>query len=106
MPRLPQLTVIAIGPTVGLPSLVEPAEALLLTVPQLAEVVGLVMWTCLLARGARVPKAHERTPAAIEQPVSELAASIAQLRPAVVGRVSPSVTPVALPAPELVIVIT
>ena len=74
-------------------------------VPQLAEVVGLVMWTCLLAPAARVPQLQVSVPAAIEQPVSLPAASMVQLRPALVGRLSVSVTPVALPAPLLVTVI-
>ncbi len=38
-----QLTMIGIGPALGLPSLLVVAEAVLLTVPQVAEVVGEVM---------------------------------------------------------------
>ena len=40
---------IATGPTDGLPSFVEVAAALLLTVPQVAAVIRLVMWTWTLA---------------------------------------------------------
>src|SRR5205823_3481387 len=40
-----QLTVIVTGPTEGLPSLVEVAEAEFDTLGQVAEVVGEVMWT-------------------------------------------------------------
>src|SRR5438093_13735996 len=43
-------------------------------------------------------------PAAIEQPVSELAASIAQFNPEFVGRVSVSVRFLAIPVPVLVTV--
>src|SRR4029078_1995049 len=73
--------------------------AVLLTVPQLAVVVGEVRCTCLLRVGARSPNLQVRMPLEIEQPVSLPAASIVQLVPAVVGRVSETVTAVAVPAP-------
>ena len=58
----------AIGPTAGLPSLVLSAVALLLTVPQVAPVVGLVTWTWTEAPAARDAGPKPRTPPAIVQP--------------------------------------
>src|SRR5882672_11033051 len=104
--RLPQLTVMLTGPTEGLPSLVEPTLALLATVPQLAEVVGLVMWTWTEAPGARLAGPKPRTPAAMFQEPVVPPASMAQLRPPLVGSVSATLTPVAVPAPVLVSVMT
>src|SRR6476646_4963114 len=83
-PREAQLTTIGTGPTVGLPSLLEVTEALLLTVPQVALVVGLVMWTWTLAPAARSAGPKLSTPALIEKPALELAASMVQLSPALV----------------------
>jgi hypothetical protein len=77
--------------------------AVLLIVVQLACVVGEVRWTCLLAFDARSPKLQVSVPLVMEQPVSEPAA-IDQLRPAVVGRVSETVTAIAVPAPLFVAV--
>ena len=74
---------------------------MLLIVEQLADVVGLVTWTCLLVPGAIVPTLHVRTPDVMLQfGASVPAPSIVQLRPAVVGRLSVIVTPVAVPAPD------
>src|SRR6266404_9489544 len=104
--RVAQLTVIATGPTDGLPSFVEVAAALLLTVPHEAEVVGLVMWTWTLAPAARSTAPKLRMPPdRVHAPVVP-AASIAQLRPAFVGTVSLTVTPRAVPAPVFVSVMT
>ena len=47
------------------------------------------------------PKLQVSTPLEIEQPASEVAVSIVQDRPDVVGSVSVTVTPVAVPAPVL-----
>ena len=71
----------------------------------MAAVVGDVMCTCLLPPAAMVPKLQVRTPDAMEHPESLPAASIVQLRPASVGRVSVTVTPEAEPAPLLLAVI-
>ena len=68
--------------------------------------VGEVRWTWALAAGARSPKLQVRMPLAIVQPAVEPAASIDQLRPAFVGRVSVTVTAVAVPAPLFVAVMT
>src|SRR5436190_17712318 len=88
------------------PSLDVETRAVLFTVPHVAGVVGEVMCTCLAAPEPRLPKLHERTPFAIEQPELLLAASIVQLSPALVGSVSVTVTPLAVPAPLLVAVMT
>src|SRR5688572_27712459 len=97
-----QFTVMVVGPAVLLPSLVVVALALLLTVPQLAAVVGELRCTLALPAGAIEPKLQVRTPAVIEQPST--AGEIVQLVPALVGRVSVTVTPVAVPVPLLVAV--
>src|SRR5258708_14507988 len=61
------------------------------------------MWTWVLAWPASVAGPKDRTPPAlIDQPGLELAASIDQPRPALVGRVSATVTAKALPSPVLV----
>src|SRR5262245_53858482 len=83
-----------VGPAFAPPLLVVVALAELLTTPQVADVVGEVRWTCLLAPAASVPKLQVSTPVAIEQPLSELAASIAQFKPVLAGSVSLTVTPV------------
>jgi hypothetical protein len=75
----------------------------LLTVPQLAAVVGDVTCTVFVAPVATSPKLHVSVPLAIEQP--DTAGLIDQLVPAVVGSTSVSVTPVAVPAPVFVTVI-
>src|SRR5438093_1571932 len=97
-------TVMLIGPSelfdwVPPPSLVAEAEALLATGPQVSAVVGEVMWTCLLAPATRSPKLQASLPLLIVQPLSEPAALIDQLRPVLVGSVSLTVTPFAVPAP-------
>src|SRR5262245_47668602 len=93
------VTPIATGPTDGLPSFDELACALLLTVPQLAFVVGLVTWTWTEAPGPRFAGPNVRTPAEIVHAPVVPAASIAQLRPAPVGKVSETVALCAVPAP-------
>ncbi len=97
-----QRTVIVVGPALAVPSFVVPALALLLTVPQLAVVVGELRCTVALPAGASEPKLQVRTPAVIVQPAT--AGEIVQLVPAGVGRVSVMVTPVAVPVPLLVTV--
>src|SRR6266478_6325283 len=103
---LAQLTMIGIGPALGLPSLVVVAEAVLLTVPQVAEVVGEVIWTWKDAEGARSTGPKWRTPAVMVQLPVVLVPSMLQLRPELVGRVSETVTLCAVPAPVLVTVTT
>src|SRR5258708_2786742 len=76
-----QLTMIGIGPTLGLPSLLVVAEAVLLTVPQVAEVVGEVMWTWTEAEGARSTGPKCRTPAVMFQFPVVAPASMLQLSP-------------------------
>ena len=91
-----------------MPSFVDVAAALLLTVPHEADVVGLVMWTWTLAPEARstplAPPKLRMPPDRVHVPVVP-AASIAQLRPAFVGTVSLTLTPWAVPAPVFVRVI-
>src|SRR6266436_4161177 len=101
---LAQLTVIGTGPMVGLPSLLVVALALLSTVPQVAAVVGEVMWTWTEAEGARSTGPKCRTPAVMVQVPVVPPASMLQLRPALVGRVSETVTLRAVPAPVLLTV--
>src|SRR5437773_1503574 len=105
MPRVAQFTVMATGPTVGLPSLVLVTAALLLTVPQVEVLVELVMWTWVEALEARSTPAAPpklRTPPVRDQPVEELTVSMDQLNPpGRVGTVSETLTPWAVPAPEL-----
>src|SRR5260370_11950868 len=103
---LAQLTMIGIGPTEGLPSLVVVTEAELLTVPQVAEVVGEVMWTWKEAPEARSTGPKLRFPAVSVQLPVVWRPSMLQLSPAVVGTVSETVTPVPVPGPELLIVTT
>src|SRR5947208_2382331 len=74
------------------PSLVVVTVALLLTVPQVAAVVGEVMWTFLVAAVAMSPKLQLSAPPPMEQPRVEFAASMDQLNPAFEGRVSVRVT--------------
>src|SRR5258705_108979 len=100
-----QLTVIVTSPVLGLPSLVVVALAEFTTSPQGAAVVGDVRCTCLDVPLAMSPKLQVKTPSAIEQPVSLLAASIVQTSPGFVGRVSWTTTPFAVPAPLFVTVI-
>src|SRR5260370_840281 len=102
MGTMPQLTMIGIGPTEGLPSLVVVTDAELLTVPQVAEVVGEVMWTWKEAEGARSTGQKWRTPVVMVQLPVVLVPSMLQLSPALVGTVSETVTLRAMPAPVLV----
>ena len=80
--------------------------AVLLIVAHEAGVVGLVMCTDLDASSAERARScrSASADAPIEQPASEFGASIVQLRPALAGRMSVTVTLVALPGPELVTV--
>src|SRR5258708_1072225 len=88
---LAQLTVIGTGPMVGLPSLLVVALALLSTVPQVAAVVGEVIWTWTEPEGARSPRPNSRTPPAMAQVPGGPPAAMLQLSPELVGRVSESV---------------
>ena len=74
--------------------------------PQVAAVVGLVMWTATEAPGARGAGPKLSTPPAIVQPGSEPGASMVQARPPLVGRVSLTWRPKTVPAPLLVTVMT
>src|SRR5439155_1558911 len=58
------------------------------------------------ARSVVAPPKTRWPPAVMDQPVLELAVSMLQDSPALVGRVSSTVTPWAVPAPELVTVTT
>src|SRR5260370_439948 len=102
----PQLTMIGIGPTEGLPSLVVVTDAELLTVPQVAEVVGEVIWTWKEAPEARSTGPKLRFPAVSVQLPVVLVPSMLQLSPAVVGTASETVTVRAMPAPVLLTVTT
>src|SRR6266478_1427941 len=104
MVTLAQLTVIGTGPTFALPSLVVVAEAELLTAPQVAEVVGEVMWTWKEMPEARSTGPKCRTPAVMVQVPVVPPSSMLQLRPELVGRVSETVTLRAVPAPVLLTV--
>src|SRR5439155_641851 len=91
------------GPTEADPSLDVVTEAELFTVPQVAVVVGEVMWTLALAPEARLndEPPQVRTPEEIAQLHPPLVLAMDQLSPALVGRVSVMVTPLAVPAPVL-----
>jgi hypothetical protein len=82
------------------------------TGPQLLVVVGEVMWITMLALGARVAKLQVSTCGfafEIEQPSGGVGVGVIdamdQLSPALLGNVSVRETLVAVPAPELVMVI-
>src|SRR5438552_3390900 len=62
------------------------------------------MWTVTLVPFPRVPNAHVRTPAEIEQLPAPVPPSIAHDVPASVGRVSDTETFLADPVPEFVMV--
>src|SRR6266487_704214 len=94
------------GPALGLPSLLLVTEALLVTVPHVAAVVGLVMCTAADAPDARSAGPNESTPLLILQLLAGLCEAIVQVRPLLVGSVSVTVTLRAMPAPELVTMIT
>src|SRR6266566_3065861 len=101
MAMVAQLTVIPTGPTEAEPSLEVVTEAVLFTVPHVALVVGEVMWTWVLAPPARSAGPKCSAPEEMLHPELELAVSMDQLRPALVGRVSVTVTPLAVPVPLL-----
>src|SRR5579864_8094340 len=103
---LAQLTVIvAMGLEVTSEVCVDCTLAALLTVPQVAEVVGELMWTVTLAPAARSPMVQVNTPPlmgaqvpAADPPFTD------QLSPGLPGRLSVMVTPWANPAPVLLTV--
>src|SRR5437773_1419434 len=101
MVTVAQLTTIPTGPTEAEPSLEVVTEAELFTVPQVAEVVGEVMWTWVLAPPARSAGPKCSAPEEMVHPELDPPASMDQLRPALVGRVSVTVTPLAVPTPVL-----
>jgi hypothetical protein len=86
------------------------AVAVLLTVPQVADVVTDVMCTCLDPLAAMLPKVQliDCAPSApeITHPESDPPASTTQWRPELVGSVSETLTPLAVPLPPLDTVIT
>src|SRR5689334_6914168 len=89
----------------SVPSLVVVALPVLSTLPQVAGVVGLTMWTWYSAPWAMLrplapPKL--RTPAVRSHEPVVFAASIDQARPLFVGSVSLTLTPNAAPGPLLV----
>src|SRR5947208_973119 len=90
----------------GLPSLSEREVAELDTVPQVAAVVALVMWTWKVAAAAMSTGPKLNTPAVLVQVPVVPPASMDQLRPVLVGRVSETLTLRAMPAPPLVTVRT
>src|SRR4051794_1753523 len=99
-----QLTVIVTLPVDGLPSLPVVALALFTTLPQVADVVGELMCTVLLAPGSMSSKEQVNTPCAIAHWAAPVPPSIVQPRPAFVGRMSVTTTLVAVPAPLFVTV--
>jgi hypothetical protein len=109
--RFGQLTVILTKPLSTVALFVEVTTALFDTVPQVAEVVGEEMWTDKEvpppASETPLPPPQVRTPKAIAQVPPQPAEGLSklQLRPALVGSVSDSFTPVAVPAPLFVTVI-
>src|SRR2546426_1061446 len=106
MAMAPHFTVIPTGPTEAEPSLEVVTEAELLTVPQVAWVVGEVMWTWVLAPPARLAGPKDSTPPEMLHPELELAVSVVQLSPALMGKVSDTVTFLAVPTPVLDTVMT
>src|SRR2546423_517295 len=71
------------------------------TVPQVAAVVGEVMWTCLVAPEPKLAREHARLPSEHEHTASDPLSLMIQDRPALVGTVSETVTFLAVPAPVL-----
>ena len=110
---LGQLTVTVTGAgVVAEPALPVVSDALLETVPQVADVVGDTTSMATLAPGARLAKVHVSTcglAVEIEHPSGGVGAGVTdlmdQLSPALLGNVSVTVTLVAVPAPMLVTVI-
>src|SRR2546425_151144 len=90
---------------VSLPSLlVETLPVLLTVAPQVAAVVGELMCTVAWAPEARSPMLQVSTPVVIEQVAAAVPPLTDQLRPALLGKVSVTVTPWAVPAPVLLTV--
>jgi hypothetical protein len=105
--RFGQLTVIKTGPAEPEGWLVEANEAVLDTVPHVADVVGEVIWTVVVPPDAIDVEGHVKVPDAIVQAADQpVWVAIAQVSPPLDGRVSESVTPVAVPGPALETVIT
>src|SRR5438132_340251 len=101
-----QFTVTGTGPTEADPSLEVVTEAELFTVPQVALVVGEVMWTWVLAPAARSAGPKDSTPAEILHPELYPPASMDQDSPALSFPTRRSSDLWAVPAPVLDTVIT
>src|SRR5205085_11314609 len=86
---------------VELASLVAVAVAVLLTVPHVLGVVGEVMCTVFVVPETMSPKEQESTPLEMEHWAAPVPPSIVQLRPALLGSVSVTLTSLAMPAPVL-----
>ena len=95
-----QLIVMGVGPAVGLPSLVEVAEAELVTPGQSVVLVLDVRLTTTLP-GLREPWLQVNASPVMEQPVAVVPAAMVQV-PDVGGRLSLMTTPWAVPGPGLV----
>src|SRR3989442_1257450 len=78
----------------------------LFTVPHVALVVGEVMWTWVLAPPARSAGPKCRSPEHTPHPQPRPPVAFHLLIPTMVGRVSVTVTPLAVPVPLLVTVTT
>jgi hypothetical protein len=92
--------VIEMGPEEPEGWLVDANEAVLETVPHVADVVGDVIWTVVEPPDAIDVDGHVRIPEEIVQvPDQPVWVPTDQLSPGLVGSVSLSVTPVALPGP-------
>src|SRR5438132_1665491 len=101
-----QFTVIGTGPTEADPSFDVVTEAELFTVPQVALVVGEMMWTWVLAPAARSAGPKDSTRAEVLHPELDPPAAMDQDSPALLARVSVTGTLWATPDPSLHTVIT
>ena len=88
------------------PLLEAEAEAVLFTVPQVAAVVGLIMWTLKLAPAASDALVQVSTPAEMLQFGVPVVLAIDQLVPAFVGSVSVIETLAAVPVPGALLLLT
>ena len=88
------------------PLLEAEAEAVLFTVPQVAAVVGLIMWTLKLVAAASDAFVQVSTPAEMLQVGVPVVLAIDQLVPAFVGSVSVIETLAAVPVPAAPLLLT
>src|SRR5260370_926928 len=101
-----QLPTLCIVPSLRLPALLVVTDAELLTVPQVADVGGGVIWTVQYGVGARSPGPKSRTFFFNDTATTEIyALSLHDALP-IFGTVSETVTLRAMPAPVLVTVTT